>query len=133
MNIDQLLKEFTFKTMRSSGPGGQHVNKTSSKVEISIDINASSALSESEKDRLKNRLENRISAEGILSLQVSESRSQHRNKSIAIDRLINLIKENLKVQKFRKKTKPSKSAMEKRLKTKRIQALKKRNRKPPEI
>lgn len=131
MKIDELLKELTFKTMRSSGPGGQHVNKTSSKVEVSLDIPACKALSDSEKSLLEKRLKNRISSEGILSVDSSESRSQHRNKTIVIDKLISHLKENLTVQKKRKKTKPSQSAIKKRLKAKRHRALKKEHRKPP--
>lgn len=133
MNIDQLLKELTFKSMRSSGPGGQHVNKTSSKVEVSIDIPASLALTDSEKALLEKRLGNRISSEGILSLQSSESRSQHRNKTLVIDKLISLLKENLIIRKKRKKTRPSRAVIEKRLKAKKHQALKKENRKPPSL
>lgn len=133
MNIDVLLTELTFKTMRSGGPGGQHVNKTESKVEVSLDLNASKALSNSEKQRLRLKLANRISIDGILSLHCSDSRSQHRNKTIAIDRLIELLQTHLKKSKPRKKTKPSRSAIEKRLKAKKRQTLKKKNRKPPQI
>lgn len=130
MNTEKLLQELHFKAMRSSGPGGQHVNKTASKIEVSLHIPNSEALSEQEKERLTKRLGNRISSEGVLALQCSESRSQHRNRTIAIDRLLELLKENLKVRKPRKKSKPSRAAVEKRLKAKRIQALKKQNRKP---
>lgn len=133
MDIEQLLSEITFKTSRSSGPGGQHVNKTESKVEASLDIQNSQAFSEKEKERLQQKLASKISSSGILSLQCSESRSQHKNKTIAIDRLLELLKEGLKVQKARKKTKPSKSAIEKRLKDKKEIALKKAQRKPPDL
>ncbi|WP_339703343.1 alternative ribosome rescue aminoacyl-tRNA hydrolase ArfB [uncultured Marixanthomonas sp.] len=133
MNTDTLIKELTFKAMRSSGPGGQHVNKTSSKVEVSFNIEASLALSDQEKQRLQQKLQNKISSEGILSLQCSESRSQHRNKAIVIERLIDLLKQSLKPVKKRKKTKTPKRAIEKRLKTKKNTALKKANRKPPKI
>ena len=128
-----LLKEVTFKAVRSSGPGGQHVNKTSSKVELSFAINSSQALSDSEKQKLIKKLASRVSLVGILMLSCSETRSQHRNKSIVVDRFIALIEDNLKASKVRKKTKPSKSAMERRLKTKKGQAKKKSNRKPPTI
>jgi len=133
MNTDTLIKELTFKAMRSSGPGGQHVNKTSSKVEVSFNIEASLALSDQEKQRLQQKLQNKISSEGTLSLQCSESRSQHRNKAIVIERLIDLLKQSLKPVKKRKKTKTPKRAIEKRLKTKKNTALKKANRKPPKI
>ena len=133
MQIDILLRELTFKAVRSSGPGGQHVNKTSSKVEVSFAIQSSEALTHSEKIRLMTKLVSRVSLEGILMLSCGETRSQHRNKTIVIERLIALLTENLKVSKVRKKTKPSRSAVERRLKTKKGRALKKANRKPPTI
>lgn len=133
MKTDLLLNELTFKAMRSSGPGGQHVNKTASKVEVSLDVNNSAALSTSEKDRILKKLTNRVSSEGILSLHSSESRSQHRNKAIVIEKLIELLKQALKPVKKRKKTKTPKKAIEKRLKAKKNNALKKANRKPPKI
>lgn len=133
MNTEILISELTFKALRSSGPGGQHVNKTASKVEVSFNIDNSLALSEREKERLKHKLSSRISSEGILMLQCGETRSQHRNKAIVIERLVDLIQHNLKVAKPRKKTKPSKGAMERRIKSKKQNALKKSNRKPPKI
>ncbi|RFN59363.1 alternative ribosome rescue aminoacyl-tRNA hydrolase ArfB [Marixanthomonas ophiurae] len=133
MNTEKLIKELTFKAMRSSGPGGQHVNKTSSKVEVSFSIETSQALSDQEKQRMQQKLQNKISSEGILSLQSSETRSQHRNKAIVIERLINLLKYSLKPVKKRKKTKKPRKAIEKRLKAKKNTALKKANRKPPKI
>ncbi|PVW15357.1 alternative ribosome rescue aminoacyl-tRNA hydrolase ArfB [Marixanthomonas spongiae] len=133
MNTDKLIKELTFKTMRSSGPGGQHVNKTSSKVEVSFNIESSQALSDQEKQRLQQKLQNKLTSDGTLSLQCSESRSQHRNKAIVIERLIALLKHSLKPVKKRKKTKIPKKAIEKRLNEKKKKALKKANRKPPKI
>lgn len=131
MQLQVLLSELKFKAVRSSGPGGQHVNKTSSKVEVTFNIIASEAFSEKEKERLKEKLKNRITQEGMLILSSSATRSQHKNKTKVIERLIKLIEASLKVSKPRKKTKPSKGAIEKRLKSKKQQALKKANRKPP--
>jgi len=133
MNIEVLLNELSFKAVRSSGPGGQHVNKTASKVEVCINVKDSTAFSENEKELLFSKLKSKISLEGMLHLSCGETRSQHRNKAIVIDRLIELLKKNLKRTKPRKKSKPSKSSIEKRLKTKKNQALKKANRKPPKI
>ncbi len=133
MDVEILLTELNFKGIRASGPGGQHVNKTASKVEVSFDLDSSMALSETEKERLRSKLASKISSEGIMTLQCGETRSQHRNKAIVIERLIELLQQNLKVAKKRKKTKPSKSAIERRLKSKKEQALKKSNRKPPKI
>jgi len=133
MNSEILISELTFKAIRSSGPGGQHVNKTASKVEVSFNLEASQAISETEKERLRTKLSSKISTEGIIMLQCGETRSQHRNKAIGIERLIGLLQKNLKVAKPRKKTKPSKGAIERRLKSKKENAFKKSNRKPPKI
>ena len=133
MNTEILISELTFKAVRSSGPGGQHVNKTASKVEVSFDLETSEALSETEKERLRIKIPTKISSEGIIMLQCGETRSQHRNKALVIERLIELLQQNLKVAKPRKKTKPSKGAIEKRLKTKKENALKKSTRRPPKI
>jgi len=133
MNLETLFKELNFKALRSSGPGGQHVNKTASKVEVSINISSSKAFSETEKNTLLKKLSTKISSEGKLQLSCSDTRSQHRNKAIVIDRLIELLSKSLKKSKARKRTKPSKSSIEKRLKTKKNQALKKAHRKPPKM
>lgn len=133
MNTELLLRELQFKAVRSSGPGGQHVNKTSSKIEVSFDVLNSKALTPTEKERIQRKLASRLTSEGILLLQCSESRSQHRNKAIAIERMIVLLKEHTKAPKKRKKTKPSKSAIQKRLTAKKNQALKKANRKRPSL
>jgi len=131
MQTEIILKELQFKAVRSSGPGGQHVNKTASKVEVYFNLLASEGLTAGEKKLLKVRLATRINSEGVLSLQNSESRSQHRNKKLSVERLIALLEKNLQVAKPRRKTKPSKGAVEKRLQSKKKTALKKTNRKPP--
>jgi len=133
MNIDVVLTELKFKAVRSSGPGGQHVNKTASKVEVSFNVKTSLAFSENERERLFKKLKTKISSEGILQLSCGETRSQHRNKTIVIDRMIELLKHSLLKPKPRKKSKPSRSSIEKRLKFKRNLALKKTNRKPPKM
>lgn len=133
MNIEVLLTEFAIKGLRSSGPGGQHVNKTSSKIEISFNLESSQAFSEPEKDRLREKLSSRLSLEGNLVLQCSETRSQHRNRAMAVEKMLELLDKNLKVPKKRRKTKPSKAAMERRLKIKKLHGLKKSQRHPPNI
>ncbi len=133
MNLEILISELSFKAVRSSGPGGQHVNKTASKVEVSFDLETSQALSHNEKERLRNKLASKISTDGTISLNCSETRSQHRNKALVIERFIELLKQNLKVAKARKRTRPSKGAVEKRLKHKKEHALKKYSRKPPRL
>lgn len=129
MQLDKIIREFGFKATRSSGPGGQHVNKTASKIELSFNIKNSEGLTDLEKDLLFRKLKSKISKDGTLTLQCSQTRSQFRNKAIAIEQATDLLKRSLKIVKPRKKTKPSKSAIEKRLNSKKKQALKKSDRK----
>jgi len=131
MNIQKMLKELQFKAIRSSGAGGQHVNKVSSKVELSFDISNSNALSDEEKELLYKNLSSRVSKNKMLLLTSDESRSQHRNKDIAIKRFLTLITQGLKRPKIRKATKPSKSSIKKKAENKRKQAIKKQLRKKP--
>ena len=133
MQTETLLKELKFKAIRSSGPGGQHVNKTASKIELSFHLLASEAITEDEKKVLIEKLGSRISQAGILSLQCGETRSQHRNKAIAIERLLILLKNELKVVTPRNKTKPSRNVIERRLRSKKERAFKKSNRRPPQL
>ena len=133
MDSEKLLKEISFKAVRSSGPGGQHVNKTASKAVISFSISTSQIFSPIEKQRLLEKLKPRISQDGILTITCSESRSQHRNKALAIERLFRLLEKSLRVAKSRKKSRPSRNAIEKRIVAKKKHALKKANRKPPSL
>lgn len=133
MNESQLIQELQFKAVRSSGAGGQHVNKVSTKIELSYDLENSMALTESEKKRLLLKLANRLTKENVLLLQCDDSRSQHKNKSLAIKRFLALVKGALVVPKIRRKTKPSRSAIEKRLTSKKKSALKKSHRKKPDL
>lgn len=123
-----LIQELAFKTSRSGGKGGQHVNKVSSKVELIWDINQTAACDEDQKQRIIKKLGNRIDKEGLLHLVADDDRSQHKNKELSIKRLLKLIKESLIEEKPRKPTKPSKAAVHKRLESKKKQALKKINR-----
>lgn len=125
MEQNILLKEIWFKTSRSGGKGGQHVNKTESRVQLNFDINTSRGLTEKEKYMLSLKLKNKISSDGILQLVSQAGRSQLFNKEIITEKFIRLIKESLKPVKRRKKTKISKSAKEKRLKKKKIHSEKK--------
>ena len=133
MDRAQLLKEISFKATSSSGPGGQHVNKTASKAVISFTITTSEIFTPAEKQRLFEKLKTRISQDGTLTITCSESRSQHRNKALAIARLFSLLEKSLRVAKSRKKSRPSRNAVEKRLVSKKKHALKKANRKPPSV
>lgn len=131
MNKEILLKELRFKAIRSSGAGGQHVNKVSSKVELSFDVVNSLGLSQREKERLLLKLENRLTKEHVLILQCDEARSQHKNKALVIKRFFDLLKKALYITKKRKPTKPSRSSVEKRLKSKKAASAKKANRQKP--
>ena len=133
MNQDQILTELQFKAIRSSGPGGQHANKVSSKVELSFELNTSIGLTEREKKRIQLKLASKLTKEGVLILQCDESRSQHKNKQLVIKRLFKLLEKSLIVPKPRRKSKPTRSSIEKRLKSKKIASLKKLNRSKPEF
>ncbi len=132
-DLEILKQELNFKAVRSSGAGGQHVNKTASKVVVQFDIANSSALDEEEKERLLGKLTSRLTNEGVLILDSSESRSQHKNKDLVVDRLIEIITQALKKVKPRKKTKPSRASKLKRLKEKKAMGEKKANRQRPEL
>ena len=130
---EQLINELSFKAIRSSGSGGQHVNKVSSKIELTFDLQKSLALNEVQKKRLLEQLKNRFTKTHMLVLQCDESRSQHKNKSLVTQRFLEIIKRGLLVPKKRKPTKTPKSVKIKRLKSKRSQSEKKANRKKPNI
>jgi ribosome-associated protein len=133
MNIENILKELGFKATRSSGAGGQHVNKTSSKVELSFDLENSLALSENEKDLLKSKLSSKLTKENILLLFCEETRSQHRNKEIVIKRFVSVLKAGLIIPKKRRKTKPSYGALKRGLESKKRASAKKDLRKKPKL
>ena len=130
---DSIYKELLFKAVRSSGAGGQHVNKVSSKVELSFNIGSSEGLSEKEKQLLLKNLSNRINKEGILKIYSSESRSQHTNKNKVVKRLFKMIEKGLIVSKMRKPIKMSSAQKIKRLDNKTKQAIKKLLRKKPNL
>jgi len=132
-NQEALIKEFKFKGIKSSGAGGQHVNKVSSKIELSFNIKMSMVLDEAQKETINYKLSNRITKEGILILQCGESRSQHKNKNIAIIRAVQLFQSALYVEKKRIPTKTPKSVVFKRLKDKRVNKALKASRRKPDI
>ena len=133
MDIDIIIQELQFKAIRSSGAGGQHVNKVSSKVVLSFSVENSNGLTLEEKELLLKNLKSKLTKESILILQCDESRSQHKNKEFVVDRFLKQITNGLKVPKRRKATKPSKSSVQKRLDKKKKTAFKKAFRKKPEL
>ena len=132
-NEDTLLQEVKFKAIRSSGSGGQHVNKVSSKIELSFSLQNSLAFTEEQKQRIFIKLQHRLTKQGVLILQCDESRSQHKNKELVIKRFLNLIRDVLVVQKKRIPTKTPKAVIRKRLKNKRNLSDKKANRRRPDF
>lgn len=122
---EDLMPFISFHTSRSGGKGGQHVNKVATKVELRFDLWNATVFNDEEKSRIANKLSSRFQSDNLLQIISQESRSQQRNKLLAVDQLYQLLTQALKVQKVRKKTKPSRKAKEARLTEKRKQALKK--------
>ncbi len=120
--------ELRIEFVRSSGPGGQKVNKTSSKAVLRWDVDSSSAFTPEEKAVIKEKLANRINKAGELYLDSDTQRSQHQNRANVVDLLDRLIAEVLAPQAERKPTQPSRGAKERRLEDKKRQALKKQSR-----
>nr|WP_315219652.1 alternative ribosome rescue aminoacyl-tRNA hydrolase ArfB [uncultured Flavobacterium sp.] len=133
MDIVKIMSELSFKAVRSSGAGGQNVNKVSSKVVLTFDLNASHALSDEEKLLLETNLATRLTIENILILNCDEDRSQLKNKEIVVKRFLDIIKKGLFVPKVRKATKVPKAAIRKRIKDKKNNSDIKQSRRKPNL
>jgi ribosome-associated protein len=131
MDKTLLISEVTFKAVRSSGPGGQNVNKIASKILLSFDLVLSKALTEDEKALLQIKLASKLSQENILLITSQEDRSQLKNKEIAIKKFLKIIENGLKIDKPRKETKIPRGIKEKRLNAKKVMSVLKQNRKKP--
>lgn len=117
---DCLIREVEYRTSRSSGPGGQHVNKTESRVELLWSLQESNCLSEAQKIMVLGRLAGRITDEGKLILVSEKYRSQHRNKVEVTARFLDLLTRSLVPLKKRRPTRPTRSSVEKRIRNKKI-------------
>ena len=133
METEKIISELNFKAVRSSGPGGQNVNKVSSKVVLTFDLNNSQALTEEEKALVTTKLATKLTSDNLLILNCDEDRSQLKNKTIVIKRFIDLVEKAMVIPKKRKATKIPRSVIEKRIKEKRNTSEIKENRKKPEF
>lgn len=131
MNNQDLFSELHFKAIRSSGAGGQNVNKVSSKVVLSFDVVNSQFISEEEKVRIISKLQSRLTKDNVLILSCDEDRSQFKNKDIVTKRFFELLYKSLQNEKKRISTKVPKSVIKKRLKDKKILSETKKNRQKP--
>ncbi|HWR94619.1 MAG TPA: alternative ribosome rescue aminoacyl-tRNA hydrolase ArfB [Flavobacterium sp.] len=133
MNNQKLLSEVKLKAVRSSGAGGQNVNKVSSKVVLIFDIQNSEALTDDEKFLLKMKISSRLTSDHILILNCDEDRSQLKNKVIVTKRFLDIITAGLVIPKIRKATKVPKSVIKKRIKDKKNLSEIKQSRRKPEF
>jgi ribosome-associated protein len=133
MDTKQILSELRFKAIRSSGPGGQHANKVSSKIELTFVLENSKGLTEKEKESISLKLRSKLTSKNTLVLQCEETRSQHQNKKLVLDRFWKLLSEGLQEVKPRKKSKPTRASIAKRLQRKKSQGMKKEQRKKPDL
>jgi ribosome-associated protein len=130
---EKIISELSFKAVRSSGPGGQNVNKVSSKVVLTFDLKNSKALNEEKKLLLESKLSSRLTTDLVLILNCDEDRSQLKNKEIVTKRFLEIIKNGLIIPKERKPTKIPKSVIRKRIKNKKNVSEVKKNRKKPNL
>jgi ribosome-associated protein len=133
MDSEKIITELNYKAIRSSGPGGQNVNKVSSKIVLTFDLLNSQALSDEEKILAQTKLKSKLTTDEILILNCDEDRSQLKNKALVTKRFLDIIKKSIQVPKPRKPTKIPKSVIAKRLKAKATKSVIKLTRKKPEL
>ncbi|MBX2947268.1 MAG: aminoacyl-tRNA hydrolase [Cyclobacteriaceae bacterium] len=127
--IAEIQNELIFTTSRSSGPGGQNVNKVNSKVTLKWSVQQSNTLSDEQREILLVKLKTYLTKDGVLLLTAQEKRSQLQNKEEALQKLDQLLKKAFSIRKARKATKPSKTAIQKRIQEKKQRGEKKQWRK----
>lgn len=120
--------EIEISTSRAGGPGGQHVNRTSTRITLRWNVIETQALNDEQKERVLQKLQSKLTTEGDLIIHVAETKSQLQNKKLALEQLGHIIHQALKVAKKRKPTKTSKAAKEARLQKKKQHSLKKKMR-----
>ncbi len=130
---ENISREFNYSASRSSGPGGQNVNKVNTRVELRFNIQTSEFLNEQQKQILQSKLKNRINTDGELVLNSGSERSQWRNKSKVTEKFYQLLEKALTPTKKRVKTKPTATSRLKRMENKKKTAQKKQLRKPPSL
>lgn len=119
-------REVTFRFARSSGPGGQNVNKVATRVELVFNVRDSTSLTDEQKERVFARLGSRIDSGGNLHFASQESRSQWRNREVVVEKFASLLRKALAVQKKRKPTKPSAASQHSRIRNKKSHSVKKK-------
>jgi len=112
------LSELAFRFSRSSGPGGQHVNKSETRVELLFDVANSPSLTDAQRERVMRRLSSRIDGAGVLHVTSQATRSQKQNRDLAIERFTRLMQKALEPPKKRRRTRPTRAAKERRLRAK---------------
>ena len=127
-NLTIPRSELSYKATRAGGAGGQHVNTSSTRIELLWDLERSASLGDDVRERLTTKLASRITADGFVRVVSSERRSQTQNRIAAEERLVDLVRRALVVPKKRKPTKPSRASKEKRLADKKRNAERKKNR-----
>ncbi|MHB1311149.1 MAG: alternative ribosome rescue aminoacyl-tRNA hydrolase ArfB [Gemmatimonadaceae bacterium] len=123
--------ELDVRASRSSGPGGQHVNTSSTRVDVTWNVRTSAALTDAQRERVLKALGSRLSADGSMRVVASDTRSQKQNRELAEQRLAEAVRRALVVPKKRKATRPTRSSVEKRLEGKKRSSDKKRARRRP--
>jgi ribosome-associated protein len=125
------LSELSFRFSRSSGPGGQHVNKSETRVELLFDVANSPSLTDAQRERVMRRLSNRIDGAGVLHVTSQATRSQKQNRDLVILRFTRLMQKALRPRKKRRPTRPSRAAKERRLREKKRRSEIKKYRRTP--